>query len=215
MVSVQLSAQQGCLRAPPPMSASPIAMTPARRLAERARPAAADAATRSVPSMSRVAWSHPESMEYPEWLAAGRRLGAIGRGSQWWIGDWLLFGTSKFGERYLQASKVTGYDIKSLRNMRYVSSRFEPSLRRDDLNWSHHALLAAFDVCEQQYWLDRAATDRLSVDDLRCELRAAARGDYAPADDSLGSNEEPSVLVCPNCGASVPLKSVDRPAGQA
>lgn len=154
--------------------------------------------------MSRVAWSHAENMEYPEWLAAGHRLGAIGRGSQWWIGDWLLFGTAKFGERYVEASKVTGYDIKSLRNMRYVASRFEPSLRRDDLNWSHHALLAAFDVAEQRHWLERAAVDRLSVDDLRCELRAACRGQYG-ADVDPGA-EEPATLVCPNCGASVPLK---------
>jgi hypothetical protein len=167
----------------------------------------------AAPNLSRVAWSHPENMDYPEWLAAGHRLGAIGRGSQWWIGDWLLFGTSQFGERYAAASKVTGYDIKSLRNMRYVSSRFDPSLRRDNLNWSHHALLAALGIDEQRYWLDRAATDRMSVDDLRCELRAAARGDYAAPE--LGSEstpnvaEELSVLVCPNCGASVSLEGVD------
>ncbi len=186
-------------------------MTPDKQLsagadADAGAPAA-DVAMRAPTSLSRVAWSHPEEMEYPQWLAAGHRLGVIGRGSQWWIGDWLLFGTAKFGERYVEASKVTGYDIKSLRNMRYVSSRFDPSLRRDDLNWSHHALLAALDAGEQRYWLERAVADRLSVDDLRGELRAAARGEYAPADEEQGP-EDSDVVVCPNCGASVSLKDI-------
>jgi hypothetical protein len=160
----------------------------------------------SVPSLSRVAWSHPGSMDLPDWLAAGRRLGVIGRGSQWWIGDWLLFGTAKFGARYREASRVTGYDIKSLRNMRYVSSRFDPSLRRDNLNWSHHALLAALDAHEQRYWLDRATADRLSVEDLRFELRSAARGEYTSSEVEPGS--EADLLVCPNCGARMPLEDM-------
>jgi hypothetical protein len=180
------------------------AAVPSSDLSPGARPAAAQAAMRSVPSLSRVTWSHPENMEFPDWLAAGRRLGVIGRASQWWIGDWLVYGASKFGERYLEASKVTGYDIKSLRNMRYVSSRFEPSLRRDDLNWSHHALLAALDAEEQRYWLGRAAADRLSVEDLRCELRSAARGNYTSTELEPASD----MLICPNCGAPVPLKEI-------
>jgi hypothetical protein len=44
------------------------------------------------------------------------------RGSRWWIGDWLLYGSARWGERYVEASRVTGYEPKSLRNMRYVSS---------------------------------------------------------------------------------------------
>lgn len=160
--------------------------------------------------LSRVAWLHPENVEFAEWVAFGRRFGAIGRGCQWWIGDWLLYGTARFGERYAEASKITGYDPKSLRNMRYVASRFDPSLRRDNLNWSHHALLAGLERSEQAYWLDRAATDRLSVDDLRCELRAAQRGAHAVATSSSSSFlplalAPAPALVCPNCGSQIRL----------
>ncbi len=185
-----------------------------------ARSAAADAAMRATPNLARTAWNHPEGMDYPEWVAAGRRLGVIGRGSQWWIGDWLLFGTAKFGERYVEASKVTGYDPKSLRNMRYVASRFPVSLRRDNLQWSHHALLAALETEEQSTWLDRAIEDRLSVADLRSEMRTAVRSEYAPAETAeqpsseevVVTTEEASlevtavIVVCPNCGANVPLE---------
>jgi hypothetical protein len=168
--------------------------------------ASVEATMQSVPSLSRVAWSHPDGMALPDWLAAGRRLGAIGRASQWWIGDWLVFGTAKFGARYLEASRMTGYDVKSLRNMRYVCSRFDPSLRRDNLNWSHHALVAALDADEQCYWLDRASADRLSVEDLRFELRSAARGEYAPSAAEPAS--EADLLICPNCGARMPLEDI-------
>lgn len=156
--------------------------------------------------LSRVGWLHPEEMDFSEWVAAGRRFGEIGRGSQWWIGDWLLYGTAQFGERYVEASRITGYDPKSLRNMRYVAAQFDLSLRRDNLNWSHHALLAGLELEERSHWLDRASADRMSVDDLRCELRAAGRGKYADA--AAGEPAEAAKLetvTCPNCGTEVPI----------
>jgi hypothetical protein len=157
--------------------------------------------------LSPTAWMPGEHIEYHSWILEGRRIGAIGRGSPWWVGDWLHYGTTRWGERYLEAVKVTGYDAKSLRNMRYVSSRFELSLRRDNLTWSHPALLAAMEPDEQRYWLDRAVDNRFSVDDLRIELRAAQRGGYTARERRSESQEsqltEPpsmEVLVCPRCG---------------
>lgn len=154
-------------------------------------------------SISGVAWTGSESMEYHDWIFEGRRIGAMGRGSPWWVGDWLLYGTARWGERYAEAVKITGYESKSLRNMRYVASRFDLSLRRDSLSWSHHALLAALDAEEQVGWLDRAVADKLSVDDLRVELRAARRGGYSgskPVEDSQGASKQSATLVCPECG---------------
>jgi hypothetical protein len=90
-----------------------------------------------------------------------------------------------------------------LRNMRYVASRFELSLRRDNLSWSHHALLAALDSEEQRQWLERAVSDRLSVDDLRVELRSARKGRYAAVsldEEASSGSEDAPLLVCPECG---------------
>lgn len=153
-------------------------------------------------SISEVAWTGNEGMEYRDWVFEGRRIGAMGRGSPWWVGDWLLYGTARWGERYAEAVKITGYDAKSLRNMRYVASRFDLSLRRDVLSWSHHALLVALDVEERRSWLDRAVSDKLSVDDLRVELRAAQRGGYsAKAEtDAERAPGDAVALVCPECG---------------
>jgi hypothetical protein len=145
-------------------------------------------------------------MPYPEWVASGRRLGAMARASNWWVGDWVRYGTRRWGEKYLAASRMTGYDVHTLRNMAYVSSRFDLSLRRDDLTWSHHALLAALEPEERVSWLARAVEDRLSVADLRTELRAATRGTLDAAAETAEAPAaaiEESVAVCPHCGKSL------------
>ena len=156
--------------------------------------------------ISAVAWTPNADMEYRNWVLEGRRIGAMGRASPWWVGDWLLYGATRWGERYVEAVKITGYDAKSLRNMRYVASRFPSSLRRDNLTWSHHALLAAFEPDEQKHWLDRTTADKLSVDDLRIELRSARRGHYSTSSlqDGLPNvSAEVAVVICPQCGHEI------------
>ncbi len=151
--------------------------------------------------VSAVAWIPKEDLDPREWAAIGRRFGMIGRCSQWWIGDWIRYGTQKWGEKYVQAARITGYDVASLRNIAWVASQFELSLRSDNLSWSHHALLAPLEIDEKVYWLKRANAERLSVADLRIELRAARSGEKReqsllgkPAGDDLNTT------VCPECG---------------
>lgn len=154
---------------------------------------------RSSTGISTVAWVPQEDLEQSEWLATGRRLGAIGRCSQWWIGDWIRYGTTRWGEKYSEAARVTGYDVASLRNMAWVASQFDLSLRSDKLSWSHHVLLAPLEEDEQRRWIANAVEQRLSVADLRLELRAGRRGDreQAPA-----GTERPRKGggICPHCG---------------
>lgn len=154
----------------------------------------------------RLGWAPAEELDLAEWSSVGRRLGHVGRCNQWWLGDWINYGNARFGERYTRAAKLTGYDVQSLMNMVYVASRFEISRRRENLSWSHHAALAALDEASQELWLERAATDRLSVADLRVELRTQRRALEPPAAPSTPSAhaEEPTI-VCPNCGESLPL----------
>jgi hypothetical protein len=140
-------------------------------------------------------------MAKDEWIVAGRRLGVLGRVSNWLIGDWVRAGIAQWGERYAEASKITGFDPHSLRNMAYVASRFDPSLRRDNLTWSHHALIAALEREQQIYWLDRATELRWSVSDLRTMMRSARyqRVDANPAstsDPTSANAAEGGVTVC-------------------
>ena len=165
------------------------------------------------PAVTATSWAVHGSIPFSEWVAHGRRLGVMGRGVGWWLGDWLRFGNAAYGERYGPAARMTGYDRQSLMNMAYVASRFEASRRRENLSWSHHAEIAAFEPAEQDEWLERAERDRLSVRDLREAIRTRRRGvkaeeraepDAAPAEAAAPHSPDP---VCPSCGR--PLAATD------
>jgi hypothetical protein len=149
--------------------------------------------------LSSVSWIPSRDIQLNEWAAVGRRLGRIALGSQWWIGDWVRYGCARWGERYTAAARITGYDVHSLRNMVWIASCFEPSRRRDNLSWSHHASIATLEPAEQDRWLDRAIAEKLSVSDLRVELRSARRsgtgGPPAPG--------KATVIICPQCGFEI------------
>jgi hypothetical protein len=150
--------------------------------------------------ITKVAWVPPADLEQGEWLSAGRRLGAIGRCSQWWIGDWIRYGSGRWGEKYTEAARVTGYDVASLRNMAWVAAQFDLSLRSDKLSWSHHVLLAPLQQDEQQRWIARAVEQRLSVADLRLELRARGNGGRKGQAAAGDGSPEQGEGVCPHCG---------------
>lgn len=158
---------------------------------------------------SPVAWAPARDLDAREWIAAGQRLGAVGRCIQWVLGDWLAYGNEKFGERYARAAKITGYDTQTLMNMVYVASRYDVSRRREKLSWSHHETLAALPVETQEHWLGIAAERRWSVADLRTMLRQSRSSgeeeagieEGPPAADPI----EPGVVMCPRCRVEVPI----------
>jgi hypothetical protein len=171
----------------------------------------AGARDRSRVAITATAWLPADEIELREWAEQGRRLGVIGRSAGWWIGDWLRYGNAKFGERYVRASRITGYDVQTLMNMVYVASRFDPSRRRENLSWSHHAeVAAAQDPAEQDRWLDHAESERLSVRCLREEMRRERRmreemlePQSGPVEIAAESERDPAdehELVCPDCG---------------
>jgi hypothetical protein len=192
---------------------------PRRRLPSGSRPLvrradAVEGPARPSTELTRVGWTPRTDIGLAEWSAVGRRFGEIGRCSQWWLGDWILYGNQRFGERYVRAVKLTGYDVQSLMNMVYVASRFAVSRRRENLSWSHHAALAALDVGEQERWLERAGAERLSVADLRVELRSWRHALKASETDGRdgqppGGPSGADAVVCPNCGGRVPLSPSD------
>jgi hypothetical protein len=176
-----------------------------------------------------VSWFPGTELAYDEWLRQGARLGLAGRSAGWWIGDWVRYGTARYGSKYTAAARVTGYDRQTMMNMVYVATRFEFSRRRENLSWSHHAELAALAVDEQDRWLSRALEQRLSVRDLRELLladerprgrsrsrRDAARGgaasasaleqvpggsrSQAPEAAPSGDGAAERAVVCPHCG---------------
>lgn len=149
---------------------------------------------------SRISWLPRGELTIEQWIVAGQKFGEISRCCQWWIGDWIRYGNAQWGEKYVEAARITKYDVGTLRNFAWIASQFEPSLRSDNLSWSHHALLAPLDEAEKKEWLRRAERDRLSVHDLRTELRAQkSRG----SEQQLAGGTTVQ-RVCPHCGGPIP-----------
>ncbi len=156
-----------------------------------------------------TAWVAPEGLDRSAWILHGRHLGELSRKSNWLVGDWLRFGTAEWGEKYTLGAKITGHDTHSLENMVYVASHVDISLRRENLSWSHHFLVAALEPEEQAHWLDMAIERRMSVNDLRIELKAAHRSVKSTPNTIESSTGEgaTSTVVCPQCGFELPTES--------
>lgn len=177
------------------------------RLRDRESGAKAPAPSSKPPAVSTTAWVADSPLDLATWIAHGSRLGAVGRGVAWWIGDWLIYGNMRYGEKYSRAARVTGYDAQTLMNMVYVASRFSPSRRRASLSWSHHAEVAAIGESAQEHWLDVCEARRLSVGSLRLEMRAARRVAKAeiqvdqPIEVVLppDGDRTQAAVICPNC----------------
>ncbi|HEV7807186.1 MAG TPA: hypothetical protein VGO80_15295 [Solirubrobacteraceae bacterium] len=150
-------------------------------------------------ALTSISWIASDEMGFEQWVLNGRRLGAVGRGVGWWIGDWLRYGNARYGEKYAQAAKITGYDTQTLMNMVYVAGNIDPALRREKLSWSHHAEVAAMEPAQQRQWLDRAEESRLSVQDLRLLLRKSRNRDKQ-LKAVRGKAAADHALVCPECG---------------
>lgn len=163
--------------------------------------------------ISATYWRPWDELDVAEWIIQGRRLGTIGRGVAWWIGDWVNYGNTKFGQKYSRAARITGYDVQSLMNMSYVASRFDCSRRRENLSWSHHAEVAALAIEYQEMWLENAEKKNMSVRGLRevvrtwraNQLRGAGdagqpRDDTGQTNDDHAPEPQGSEVVCPQCG---------------
>ena len=72
----------------------------------------------------------------------------------WWLGDWLNFGESRYGETYSQALDATGYEYATLRQAKWAASRYEMSMRIDNLSWTHHVIAAGADEPLSLQFLD-------------------------------------------------------------
>jgi hypothetical protein len=122
---------------------------------------------------SRTALRLAPELAYESWERVGAQLFLITDSSDWWLADWLVYGQSRYGNRYREAIELTGLDYQTLRNYAWVARKFEVSRRRDNLSFQHHAEVCALTNDEQTYWLDRAEESGWSKNELRRRMRMA------------------------------------------
>lgn len=126
-------------------------------------------------AMTDTTWQPLGDMSFEQWQAAGAQLQQMGRAVNFWLGDWITYGESRYGEKYAQAVEVTGLEHQTLMNMVSVAKRVDPERRRDTLSWSHHAEVASLPPAQQEEWLDRAEQEGMTVARLRSRLQGTSK----------------------------------------
>lgn len=115
----------------------------------------------------------PVGINENEWAEVGEKLGRAHRASAWWIGDWINYGKTKWGEKYEEAERITGLSYAYLSQCAAVARRFEFVERSTKLTWTHH--FKAKSLAEPEKWLARAENEEWSVRDLVEHAHSAPR----------------------------------------
>ena len=111
-----------------------------------------------------------------EWMAVFKALKTVEDYVQFWLGDCLAYRERKWG-MYEDVAEETGYDKGTLKNLKSVSESIESSRRHDDLSFTHHQEVASLPPKKQEEFLKKAADEKLSVRELREEIKKYKRGD--------------------------------------
>ncbi|MER7226805.1 LmbU family transcriptional regulator [Streptomyces rubradiris] len=135
-------------------------------------PARARAGHKGQILTTRVGLRLPAALPFETWQAAGRKLFQTADSFAWCLGDWLVYGQDKYGDRYRQAVEAAGLDYQTLRNYAWVARKFDVSRRHPQLSFQHHAEVAALRPGDQDVWLARAHDNGWSKTELRRRVRA-------------------------------------------
>lgn len=112
---------------------------------------------------------------FQEWESVGAFLAHIQKRIHWWIGDWLNYGEGQWGEDFAQAVDTERFSEQTLANDKWVASRVAPSLRKENLSFSHHALVAPSSPEEQKELLALAEREGWSTRELHRETKKRKR----------------------------------------
>jgi predicted 3-demethylubiquinone-9 3-methyltransferase (glyoxalase superfamily) len=116
--------------------------------------------------------------DFEDWDRTGVFLRYIHTGTQFWLGDWLNYGESHYGEKYAQAVEHTGYELHTLQTYAWVASKVPRANRLESVPFGHYANgLAALPPDEQAEWVQKVAKEGMTQSAMKAALvqkRAAA-----------------------------------------
>lgn len=118
----------------------------------------------------------PDALDIKTWEQVGHKISSIANCTAWCLGDWLVYGQYKYGERYRTVAAAVNLDFQTLRNYAWVARRYELENRRERLSFQHHAEVAAMPPEERERWLDLAEEHQWSRNVLRRNVRAGRDG---------------------------------------
>ena len=111
----------------------------------------------------------PPSME--EWGQHGLDYVRLYNDLPWKLGSWLEYGENQYGQECYQFLPSAAHSLESLRNHVWVLRSVPKHVRRPELSWSHHQVVAKFDTGLQSVWLQRCAEAEWAVKEFRNEVK--------------------------------------------
>jgi len=120
--------------------------------------------------LSKTKLTFKRDVSKEEWMDVFKSLKQVEGCVQFWIGDCLTYRQQKWG-MYDDIAEETGYDVGYLKNLKSVADNVESSHRCDDLSWTHHREVASLTPEKQELFLNRAIEEKLSVRELKDEIR--------------------------------------------
>lgn len=127
-----------------------------------------------------VGMTFQPDLPFEEWKQIGERFGEATKRFSWALGDWLVYGGSKFRNRipaelYEEAERMTGVDRQSLLALATVCRRIPIEKRLPDLSFEHHQAIASISNEEKRNrWLkfvagvERVPTKKLLKLSISC-----------------------------------------------
>lgn len=113
-----------------------------------------------------------ESMGPSAWRQVLGRILKLSDSSAWWIGDALVHGEWRYGEKYRETLETLELDYDRARDYAYVAGNVPASVRLKELTFYHHRVVAKLVPADQARWLAQARDEGWSVRRLRDELEA-------------------------------------------
>ncbi len=135
-----------------------------------------------------VAPTSASSPAYDQWVKSLKGIAMVGRFWRFDLGDKAIEGEKWWPHESSDALSKLGIHPRTLVNIMRVAERV--SLRREELTWTHHVLVAGLDLETQESYLSRAVEEEWSVGAMREQLRAGG----------LLPRPEPKMGKCPGCG---------------
>lgn len=141
--------------------------------------------------MTTIGWRLDKRTSFDSWSELGQMLQTLNVSLPWWIGDWCEFGNGKYGEKYAQAIKDTGYAQQTLANYAFVCRAIPIERRREELSFTHHQEVASLQSSEQDQMLAWAVENRASAKGLRdhvAEITGKSRQTRTDGRDSVSGD---------------------------
>lgn len=121
-------------------------------------------------SLTSVGLTVTGDLSFEDWMEMIQTLVRVDTACQFAIGDALIWGEARYGEKYSQAMEWTGLSYQALANMVWVAKKVPLPNRVEGLSWTHHRVVASLDADDQLHWLVYANDQGMSAHAMQLEI---------------------------------------------